>query len=477
MLTDAEMLQRYARERDERAFAGLVQRHLGVVYGAALRRTGGRAHLAEEIAQKVFTDLARKAAVLSHHPALTGWLHRSTRYAAIDVARAEQRGQKLAQTLAAMTDSNLPPETQVEWERLRPVLDEALDQLKDSDREAMLLRYFEGLGFAEVGARLHVSENAARMRTERALEKLRRYLGKRGVTSTTAALGLLLANQALASAPAGLAITVTASAVAAAPAAGGIVSFFLMSKIATPALSVALVAGVTALVWTSFVPPVSAEELVTLRAENARLAQATAAGAPAESVAAVADDYATQATAIARAMAERKAARTSQAGAVAATGSASVPADVTPRGHRNHGIATARDASFTFAWASDICDPYELAKVITFDPDGREEALRILATMPEAIRTEYPTPEAFYGLVLAVTCLQAPPPGPDLIERFTVEVQLRPDRAAMRRKGSDHNNHEFQLTPDGWKYVIPVVGVTHMPRNLNSQSLALLVNR
>src|SRR5688572_25351028 len=152
MPTDAELLQRYARERDERAFAELVQRHLGVVYGAALRRTGGRAHLAEEIAQKVFTDLARKAAGLSHHPALTGWLHRSTRYAAIDAVRTELRGQKLSETLAAMPDIDSAPETPVEWGHLRPILDEALDQLKEPDREAMLLRYFEGLSFAEVGA-------------------------------------------------------------------------------------------------------------------------------------------------------------------------------------------------------------------------------------------------------------------------------------------------------------------------------------
>jgi RNA polymerase sigma factor (sigma-70 family) len=477
MLTDAEMLQRYARERDERAFAELVQRHIGVVYGAALRRTGGRTHLAEEIAQKVFTDLARKAATLSHHPALTGWLHRSTRYAAIDVARAELRGQKLFQTLATMPDTNIPDETPVQWERLRPVLDEAMDHLKEPDREAMLLRYFEGLSFVEVGVRMNLSENAARMRTERALEKLRGHLGKRGVTSTTVALGLLLGNQAFAAAPVGLAATLTSTALAAAPATGGFVTFLLMNKITAPALSAVLVAGATALVWTSVVPSVSAEELAAARAENAQLIQATAAGAPAESVAAVADEYAVNATAIAQAMAVRSAARRSHIDAAAGIASGSAPADVTSRGHRNQGIATARDASFTFAWASDICDPSELTKVITFDPDGREEALRILASMPEAVRTEYPTPEAFYGLVLAVTCLQAPPPGPDLIERFTVEVPLRPDRAAMRRKGSDHNNHEFQLTPDGWKYVIPVVGVTNMPRNLNSKSLALLVNR
>jgi RNA polymerase sigma factor (sigma-70 family) len=475
MLTDAEMLQRYARERDERAFAELVQRHLGMVYGAALRRTGGRTHLAEEIAQKVFTDLSRKAAVLSHHPALTGWLHRSTRYTAIDVARAELRGQKLSQTLATMSDTNIPDENPVEWEKLRPLLDSAMDQLKEPDREAMLLRHFEGLSFAEVGARMNLSENAARMRTERALEKLRGLLGKRGVTSTTAALGMLLGNQAFASAPAGLAATLTSTALASAPATGGLTTFLLMSKITTPALSAAFVAGVTALVWTSVVPSVSAEELAAVREENAQLTQSTAAGAPAESVAAVANEYASTVAGIARAMEDRRAARI--AGATAGSTDQSTPAasDVTPRGHRNHGIATAHDAALTFAWAGDICDPDELAKVVCFDSADREKAMAILATMPEAIRTQYPTPEAFYGLVLAATCMGAPPPGPDLIERFSVEVELRP--VAMRRKGSDRNNHEYQLTAEGWKYVIPEVGVIRWPNNLNSQTLARLVKR
>src|SRR5688572_22603842 len=145
MPTDAELLQRYVRERDERAFAELVQRHLGMVYGAALRRTGGRAHVAEEVAQRVFTDLARKAAALSHHPALTGWLHQSTRYAAIDAARRELRGEKLAQSVAAMPEIGSSPGDQVEWEQLRPAIDDAMDRLKEPDREVMLLRFFEGL--------------------------------------------------------------------------------------------------------------------------------------------------------------------------------------------------------------------------------------------------------------------------------------------------------------------------------------------
>src|SRR6187551_3690982 len=129
MPTDAEMLQRYVRERDDRAFAELVQRHLGVVYGAALRRSGGRAQLAEEIAQQVFTDLARKAAALCRHPSLIGWLHRSTRYAAIDAIRAEQREKNLTESSAAMPDTN-PPDNEEEWALLRPVLDDALDRLK-----------------------------------------------------------------------------------------------------------------------------------------------------------------------------------------------------------------------------------------------------------------------------------------------------------------------------------------------------------
>jgi RNA polymerase sigma factor (sigma-70 family) len=477
MITDAEMLQRYARERDEQAFAELVRRHLGVVYGAALRRAGGRAHLAEEVAQKVFTDLARKAASLSHHPALIGWLHRSTRFAAIDAIRSEQRAQKLAETFAAMPDTQSPSDAQVEWDRLRPLLDAALDQLKETDREAMLLRYFEGLSFAEVGARMNLSENAARMRTERATEKLRVQLGKRGVTSTTAALGLLLANQAFATAPAGLAAALTSTALAATPATSGLVTFLLMSKITAPALSAVLVAGVTALVWTALVPSVNAGDLAAARAENARLTQATAVGAPAEAVAAVANEYVATVTGIAQAMTERRAARTGAKAAGAAGPAIPGASDVTPRGHRNRGIATPHDAALTFAWASDICDPDELAKVITFDPAVRAKALGILATMPEAIRAQYPTPEAFYGLVLAATCMEAPPPGPDLIEASSVEVELSPGHVAMRRKGSSHNNHEYQLTSDGWKFVIPEVGVVRWPNNLNSPTLAKLVKR
>lgn len=476
MSPDAEMLQRYVRSLDERAFAELVQRHLGLVYGAALRRTGGREHLAQEIAQKVFTDLARKAAGLSHHPALTGWLHRSTRYAAIDAIRAEQRGQKLSQALATMSDHEPTTADRIEWAQLRPVLDKALDELKEGDREAMLLRFFEGLSFAEVGARLQLSENAARMRTERAMEKLRVVLGRRGVTSTSAALGLLLANQAFAAAPAGLAASVTATAVAAAPAAGGLVSFLIMSKITAPAVSAALAAGATVLVWNASVNRVNAGELVALRAEHARLVAAAAPGADAAVANAVADEFASQATAIAKGLVQRRAAQVAGAAAASGAGGAAPRPEVTPRGHRDHGTATPEDAAMTFAWAGDVCDPEAFERIILLEPPVRAKALEVLASMPEAIRAEFSSPEAFYGMLLAASCIEGPPPGADLLEKWEI-VEIRPGRVGHRAPGQTRFHGEYQNTSDGWKYVLPMVAVDGLHGILNSRTLAKLSAR
>jgi len=234
MSDDAELLRRYAGNRDEDAFAELVHRHLGLVYHAALRQCGGDAHRAEDVAQMVFTDLARKAAKLARRPVLAGWLYTSTRYAAGQAVRTEARRQAREQEVHAMneifsqTNANSPAEPAAEWERLRPVIDDALHALGDRDREAVLLRFFEGRGFAEVGAILALSEDAARMRVDRALEKLRASLVRRGITSTTAALGIALANQAAAIAPAGVAATVTGAVLAGATAGnGGLAAVFM----------------------------------------------------------------------------------------------------------------------------------------------------------------------------------------------------------------------------------------------------------
>ncbi|MBI2513757.1 MAG: sigma-70 family RNA polymerase sigma factor [Opitutae bacterium] len=475
MSNDAELLRSYLQCRDEGAFTELVRRHVDVVYAAALRRANGRAHLAEEITQRVFCDLARKAAPLVDHPVLIGWLHRSTRYAAIDALRGEMRREKLGRELTAMTDPTPDSEPAVPWEQLRPVLDAALDELPARDRELVLLRHFSGLTFADAGARLGLREDAARRRTERALDKLRGVLARRGVTSTTAALGVLLANQPLVAAPAGVAASVSAAALAAAPAGAvaSAVTFFLMNKVAASALSALVAVGLTTVVWTS-VARDRDPELESLRAENAKLTRATAAGAPASETAAVASEYATTATAIARAMEQRQASRTGAAAGSAAKSVAAAAGEVTARGHRNHGIATPLDAALTFAWAGDVCDPDEFAKIVCFDPKAREAAQAVLAGMPEEVRAQYPTPEKLFGMLLAASCLEAPPPTAEMMERFMTVVEIAPGRAASRRVGSDRNTHEYQLTESGWKYVLPEAGVRGLPGILNSETLARL---
>ncbi len=223
MTDDAELLRRYADEKSEDAFAELVRRHLGLVYHAALRQCGGDAHRAQDVAQTVFADVARKARSLARRPALAGWLHTSTRYAAAQAVRGEVRRQRREQEAHAMNEILAKAngdDAAAEWERMRPVIDEALHALGERDRDAVLARFFEGRAFAEIGARLALSEDAARMRVERALEKLRVALGKRGITSTAAALALALANQAGAAVPAGLAASVTGAALA--EAVGGV---------------------------------------------------------------------------------------------------------------------------------------------------------------------------------------------------------------------------------------------------------------
>lgn len=283
MMDDATLLDRYARERSEAAFGELVQRHLTLVYSAALRRTDGDAHRAQDVAQIVFTALARDAAALSRHPALTGWLYTATRNAAIDLMRSERR-RRIREEKAHTMDEILSPETPRDWEQLRLVLDEAMDELEDRDREAVLLRFFEGQPFAGVAGALRVSEEAARKRVDRALEKLGGLLARRGITSTGGALAVLLANQTAVAAPAGVAATITAAAVAGAGAgaSAGAVGLFIMStsKVVTGITAVVALAAVGSAVYEAKLAHESAAAVTaiagerdTLRSRNAALEQ------------------------------------------------------------------------------------------------------------------------------------------------------------------------------------------------------------
>jgi len=213
MLTDAELLRRYDEDRSEAAFAELVQRHLDFVYSVALRHVGGDTHFAQDVAQKVFVDLAREAAPLSRRAVLRGWLYRSSQFRAVDVVRSERRRRDREQKAQAMNEISSSPAS-IDGDSLRPALDQAIGELSDRDRDVVLLRFFEGKAYADVAAAVHMKEDAARVRVDRALEKMRQGLARRGITSTTAALALVLANQTTMAAPAGLAAAVTGTVLA-----------------------------------------------------------------------------------------------------------------------------------------------------------------------------------------------------------------------------------------------------------------------
>jgi RNA polymerase sigma factor (sigma-70 family) len=246
MKDDSTLLQGYARDRSESDFAELVRRHVNLVYSAALRQVNGDAFLAQDVTQLVFTDLARKAGKLANHRVLAGWLFTSTRFAAAKLVRGERRRQSREQEAQLMQEISASDSTaSLDWERVRPVLDDALAELGERDREAILLRYLEDRDFTQVGARLSLSDNAARMRVDRAVEKLRTLLARRGVTSTAAALALTLTNQAVMAAPASLAVTVTGTALAGVAATGttGILTFMSLTKLQIAIAAAVVVAG------------------------------------------------------------------------------------------------------------------------------------------------------------------------------------------------------------------------------------------
>ena len=246
MTPDHELLRHFARTNSGDAFAELVNRHVNLVYSAAFRQVNGDHHLARDIAQTVFTDLARKAAALAAGENLAGWLYTSAHFAAAKAVRSENRRRdREGKFMREPADETAPD---ADWEKIRPALDDAMHELKPADRDAILLRYFENRQFAEVGAKLGLKENAARMRVERALEKLRAVFTKRGITTVTT-LAAVISAHAVQTAPVNLAATLTTASVA---AAGTGTATFLKIMTATKiklALSAVLVtSAATALV-------------------------------------------------------------------------------------------------------------------------------------------------------------------------------------------------------------------------------------
>ena len=210
-MEDIALLQDYASNQSESAFAELVNRYVGLVYSAALRQLHDP-HLAEDVTQAVFVILARKAGGVSRDVVLSGWLIKATRYAAnAQIRTAIRRAQREQE---AFMQSSLNESSPPVWEQLAPLLDEAMASLGDTDRNALTLRFFENKTAREIALALKLSEEAAKKRVMRSLEKLSRYLSKRGVTSTTAAIAEAISANAVQAAPIRLATTISAVAIA-----------------------------------------------------------------------------------------------------------------------------------------------------------------------------------------------------------------------------------------------------------------------
>jgi RNA polymerase sigma factor (sigma-70 family) len=235
MKSDAKMLlAAYANSGSEPAYREVVTRYLDLVYSTALRVVEGDAHLAQDVAQTVFLDLARKAGSLAGEVMLGGWLHQHARNVALTSMRGERRRQARERQAAEM--NALEDHTESNLAQLAPVLDDAIGQLEADDRTAILLRFFEQYNLLSVGEALGTSEDAARKRVTRALDKLQVLLKHRGVSLSAAALGTILATEAVSAAPAGLALSI-ANSVLANVAVGGFTLELLKLKVMTKILA------------------------------------------------------------------------------------------------------------------------------------------------------------------------------------------------------------------------------------------------
>jgi RNA polymerase sigma factor (sigma-70 family) len=209
---DARLLELFARNGSEEAFTALVQRHIGLVHSVALRHTANPQH-AEDITQAVFIILARKAGTLGPGTVLPGWLYHTARLTAANWQRSETRRIHREQEAFMQSELTESPADNL-WRELSPQLDRAMAGLSTVERNALVLRYFQNKGLAEVGQSLKLSENAAQKRIARALEKLRKFFSKRGVDSTVNSIAETISTHSIQAVPATLAKSVAAAALA-----------------------------------------------------------------------------------------------------------------------------------------------------------------------------------------------------------------------------------------------------------------------
>jgi RNA polymerase sigma factor (sigma-70 family) len=447
-MDDAEHLAQYAADRSEVAFAELVRRHVDFVYSAALRQLGGNHHLAQDVTQMVFVDLAKKASALSRHPALCAWLHRCTRYAVFNTRRKEARRSALNKALA--NDPSIAPPPEPSWHEIGPVLDEVVDELPEKDRAAVLLRFFARKPFADVGRELGVSENAARMRVDRAVESLRSTLERRGIHSTAAALSALVTAHGVSAAPAGVTPAVAAAvATAGAPMSAALATLYTMSKIKLVVTAALVATGTIGLL-------VELQSRRGLQAEVDRLRAAGAELAPAQTehqnLQRELQTFTTNnpdADELARARQRIAILKARPAGVTDARMKPIAPS----------GRATPEAAHATFLAAINAGDLATVTQMMSFrDGPSEEQRAAFMANFNDVIRRRYRTPEevfaaAYFGLVAGAV----PKPSGSVYQVFNTE-ELFPGVVQVRLwlagpSGEREDRQAFQQTPDGWSIV------------------------
>jgi RNA polymerase sigma factor (sigma-70 family) len=216
--TDFELLQDFIRKGDQGAFAEVVRRHLSLVYATALRKTEDNG-AEEEVAQNVFNALARKAWRFAPDDSLPAWLYKTTLLEAKEWVRGELRRRRREQTAAELGTTMKNPDEHTAYRALLPLLDEALLSLREKDRTALLLRFYESQSLREVGAAFGTSEDTAQKRVAGALEKLSQFFQRRGFKTASAAAATAALQHTASSASAAMVTQVANAALHAAPPA------------------------------------------------------------------------------------------------------------------------------------------------------------------------------------------------------------------------------------------------------------------
>jgi len=448
-MDDAKHLMQYAADRSEVAFAELVRRHVDFVYSTALRQLAGNHHLAQDVTQMVFVDLAKKAAALSRHPALLAWLHRSTRYAVFNTRRKEARRSALEKAL--VNNPFITPSLEPSWHEIAPILDEVVDELPEKDRVAVLLRFFARKPFAEVGRELGVSENAARMRVDRAVESLRSALERRGIHSTATAFSALVTANGVSAAPAGVTSSVAAVvATAGGPMSAAISTLYLMSKTKLIVTAALVATGAVGLL-------VELQSRRGLRADVVRLQTVGGELGPAQ-----AENQNLQRELRPLTKDNPDADELNRARQRIAILKAR-PEGVTDARMKPivySGRATPEAAHATFLAAINAGDLATVTQMMSFrdGPYSEQQRAEFMGRFSEAIRRRYRTPEevfaaAYFGLVPG----GGPNPSASTYQVFSTE-ELFPGVVKSRLwlagpSGEREDREALQQTPDGWSIV------------------------